>query len=245
MKWLRKIPIAHRGLHNSSDRPENSYAAFDYAVENNFPIELDLQITADEKLIVFHDENLSRMTGVEQNVNTAKLEEIKKLRLLNSNQTIPLFCELLEHINGNVPLLIEIKNFARPNSFEEKVISDLKNYKGEFALQSFNPLTIRWLKLNAPHIIRGQISSRFRGLPVPLHYKYILRNLTLNFTSKPHFINYNIDDLPHLPVELYRNYGIPILAWTVKTPQQIKKANDLCDNFVFENLDPSELVKFL
>lgn len=243
MKWLRKIPIAHRGLHNSSDRPENSYAAFDYAVENNFPIELDLQMTADEKLIVFHDENLFRMTGFKQKVSTVKLEEIKKLRLLNSNQAIPLFSELLEHINGKVPLLIEIKNYARPNSFEEKVISDLKNYKGEFALQSFNPLTVRWLKRNAPHIVRGQISSRFRGLPVPLHYKYILRNLTLNFTAKPHFINYNIDDLPHLPVEIYRNYGIPIIAWTVKTPQQMKKANDLCDNFVFENLNPSDLVK--
>lgn len=241
MNWLKEKPIAHRGLHNKGDKPENSYAAFNHAIDNNFPIELDLQITADNKIIVFHDDNFKRMTGVDKKVLYTTYDEIKNFKLLETNESIPLFNELLEYINGRVPLLMEIKNFARPNSLENKVVEILKNYRGEFALQSFNPLTIRWLKINAPQIIRGQISSRFRDFPLPHPYKYVLSNLTLNFTAKPHFINYNIDDLPFLPVELYRNYGLPILAWTVRTKEQLQKAQDLCDNFVFEHIDISEL----
>jgi len=241
LNWLKNNPIAHRGLHNNQDKPENSYAAFNFAIENNFPIELDLQITSDKKLIVFHDDSLLRMTGVDKNVISTSYDEIKTYKLLNTNEQIPLFAEFLEHINSRIPLLIEIKNFNLPNSYEETVIHELESYKGEYAIQSFNPLTVRWLKINAPQITRGQIASKFRGSPVPHPYKYFLRNLALNFTAKPHFINYNIDDLPYLPVELYRNYGIPILAWTIKTKIQLEKAKDLCDNFVFENFNPSEL----
>ncbi len=243
LNWLKSKPIAHRGLHNNADRPENSFAAFNAAIEKGLPFELDLQFTKDEKIVVFHDENLERMTNIKKTIAEINFSELRGYRLKGSNESIPLLSELLEHVNERVSLLIELKNFARPNNFEMKVIEQLKSYKGEFALQSFNPLTVRWLKLNAPEIIRGQISSRFRGLPVPLHYKYMLRNLTLNFSAKPHFINYNIDDLPYLPVELYRNHGIPILAWTVKTKAQLSKANELADNFVFEDLDPSELVR--
>ncbi len=183
------------------------------------------------------------MTGNDKIVSKCRLIEIKNLSLLNTPELIPIFTELLEEIDGRIPLLIEIKNFTRPGIFEETVLRNLQNYSGEYALQSFNPLTVRWLKLNAPKVLRGQISSRFKEMPVPLHYKYMLRNLTLNFTAKPDFINYNIDDLPYLPVELYRNYGIPILAWTVKTKAQLKKAKELCDNFVFEKLSPEDIVK--
>lgn len=242
MDWLKEKPIAHRGLHSKDGIPENSYAAFKSAIELGLPIEIDVRLTGDKKVIVFHDENCVRMTGEDKLISSEDWNGLSHLKLSGTNETIPLFAEVLEYINGRVPLLIEIKNFGKPDTFEETVVRNLINYKGEFALQSFNPLTVRWLKVNAPQIIRGQISSRFRELPVPLHYKYVLRNLTLNFTAKPHFINYNIDDLPYLPVELYRNYGLPILAWTVKTKTQLKKAKDLCDNFVFENLDPSELL---
>lgn len=243
MNWFKDKPIAHRGLHDGSEIPENSYAAFNAAIEFELPVEIDLQLTSDNKLIVFHDDNLLRMTGNDKVVSKCKLNEIKNLSLLNTSELIPIFAELLEEIDGRIPLLIEIKNFSRPGIFEETVLQNLQNYSGEYALQSFNPLTVRWLKLNAPKVLRGQISSRFKEMPVPLHYKYMLRNLTLNFTAKPDFINYNIDDLPYLPVELYRNYGMPILAWTVKTKAQLKKAKELCDNFVFEKLSPEDIVK--
>lgn len=241
MNWLKSKPIAHRGLHNGSTIPENSYAAFDAAINQQLPFEIDVQITKDQQIVVFHDDNLKRMTGVDLPISETSYSELKNYKLLKSDEEIPLFADLLDHLNCQVPIIIEIKNFARPNHFERKVVDLLKGYKGEFALQSFNPLTVRWLKLNAPEITRGQISSRFRGLPVPLHYKYMLRNLTLNFSAKPHFINYNIDDLPYLPVELYRNNGIPILTWTVTNKSQLEKAHELADNFIFENLLPSQL----
>lgn len=242
MNWIKSKPIAHRGLHGN-EIPENSIAAFENALAFNLPIELDVQLTNDKKIIVFHDDNFLRLTGIDKFVNLTNWDSIKQYRINNTSHAIPLLSDVLDLVNGKVPLLIETKNFSRPNALEENLVDILKSYKGEFAVQSFNPLAVRWLKNNAPEIMRGQISARFREMPVPLHFKYILRNLTLNFTAKPHFINYNIDDLPYLPVELYRNHGLPILAWTVKTKAQLFKARELCDNFVFEKLSPEDIVK--
>lgn len=242
LDWIKSKPIAHRGLHGN-EIPENSVAAFENALTHNLPIELDVQLTSDKKIIVFHDDSFLRLTGVDKYVNLSSWDSIKEYRINHTSQTIPLLSDVLDLVNGKVPLLIETKNFYRPNALEENLVELLKSYRGEFAVQSFNPLAVRWLKNNAPEIMRGQISARFREMPVPLHYKYILRNLTLNFTAKPHFINYNIDDLPYLPVELYRNHGLPILSWTVQTKAQLLKARELCDNFVFEKLSPEDIVK--
>ncbi len=243
MNWLIDTPIAHRGLHNKNGAPENSFKAFERAIENNLPIELDVKRTADGKLIVFHDEDYLRMTGNEDLVSSAYWDKVKNFKLADSNLSIPLFTELLEFVDGRVPLLIEIKNFNKPGEFEKQLIQELKHYKGDFAIQSFNPLSVRWLRINAPDVLRGQIASRFRDDQIPVHYKYLLKNLAFNISTKPHFINYKIDDLPYLPIGIYRKTGIPLLGWTVRTEAQIKKASAICDNFVFEDLEPSQIVK--
>ena len=135
--WIVKTPIAHRGLHDKNN-PENSLPAFEKAIEHNFAIETDLQMTKDGVIVVFHDDYLNRMTDAVGDVREKTFDEIKNLTLKNSNQKIPTFDEFLSFVDGKVPLLIEIKDHKNIGIKEEKIADALKNYKGKFAIQSFN-----------------------------------------------------------------------------------------------------------
>ncbi|HIT62490.1 MAG TPA: glycerophosphodiester phosphodiesterase, partial [Candidatus Caccovivens faecavium] len=139
--WLVETPIAHRGLHDKVS-PENSLSAFEKAVENGYAIELDVQLLADDTVVVFHDESLSRMTGNDGYIKFLNKEDLKVLKLGNSKEHIPTFEEVLKLVNGRTPLLIEIKNQFKVGKLEQKVIALLKDYKGEYAVQSFNPFSL-------------------------------------------------------------------------------------------------------
>ena len=240
--WLTSTPIAHRGLHsNDKHIPENSMKAFQKALEKGLPIELDIHLTGDEELIVFHDDNFKRMTGNNKNVYSTAWNEIKEYTILETNEKVPLFNQVLELIDGKVPLLIETKNFSKPGLLEQKLYETLKVYKGEYALQSFNPFSISWFRHNMPGIRRGQLAGKFKDDEIPFYFRVILKNLMLNVKTRPDFINYNIDDLPYLPVQFFHKTGIPLLSWTVGSNEQLAKAKAICDNFVFEHI-PAELV---
>src|SRR5262249_33362041 len=123
--WLLTEPIAHRGYHsNDSAIPENSLAAFRNAMDNNFPIEFDIKILADGKAAVFHDSSLKRMCGIDRPISGVSSTELKNFNLLHSKEKIPLLSEVLQMINGKVPLLIETKNFGRVGAFEKIVIGE-------------------------------------------------------------------------------------------------------------------------
>lgn len=108
-KFSRRT-FAHRGLFDHLSRPENSLAAFGAAVEHGYGIELDLQMTADGKIVVFHDESLQRMCSTPLKIEQSTFAELQKHPLLNSDQTIPLFSEVLQLVDGKVPLIVEIIN---------------------------------------------------------------------------------------------------------------------------------------
>ena len=232
--WIVKMPIAHRGLHND-ELPENSLAAFENAIKNKYAIELDLRITSDGHVVVFHDDNLGRMTGSSGYVNKTTLEEIKKLRLLNTAEKIPTFKEVLDLVSGRTPLLIEIKNMNKVG-IEKNVWNILAKYDGEYAIQSFNPYTLEWFKNHAPHVKRGQLSSYFKNVDIGIIKKIALKKLWMNKISDPNFISYNIDDLPNRWVKKYRE--LPLLAWCVRTIEQKEKAFKIADNIIFEDIDP-------
>ena len=154
--------VAHRGLHdNGRGVPENSMTAFQLAIERGHAIELDVRITADNKLVVFHDDTLQRMTGVPGEVDRWVLEDLKKLRLLGTEEAIPTVEEMLSLVNGQVPLLIEIKNDKSENvgRLEPLLMALLAEYQGFFILESFNPEVLVWLRRNAPQYISGQLGS--------------------------------------------------------------------------------------
>ena len=157
--WLCTKYIAHRGLHDDS-APENSLASFKKAIENGYAIELDVRPLADGTIVVFHDEALGRMTGADGFISNYTYDDIKDLRLLKTTEKIPTLEETLKFVNGQTPILIEIKNMGKVG-FEKNIWKILSSYKGEYAVQSFNPYSLEWFKINAPHVKRGQVASFF------------------------------------------------------------------------------------
>ena len=232
--WLVKTPIAHRGLHNE-DIPENSLPAFENAIKHKFAIELDVRSTQDGAIVVFHDDNLGRMTGTSGYISKMNLDDIKKLRLLKTAEQIPTLKEVLELVAGRTPLLIEIKNMNKVG-LEKEVYKVLAGYSGEYAIQSFNPYSLEWFKEHAPQIKRGQLSGFLRGADVGFFKRIAIKKLWVNKVSEPNFISYDIDNLPNRYVKKCKN--LPLLAWCVRTEGQKEKALKFADNIIFEAIDP-------
>ena len=158
--------VAHRGLHAAGKGvPENSLPAFRAAAEAGYAIELDVHRAADGTLVVFHDHDLRRMTGARGTVERMDFRSLRRLRLGGTACTIPLLREVLECVGGRVPLLIELKNGGLPGALERTLVRELAGYRGPVILESFNPLTVWWLRRNAPHLVCGQLACRkYEGL---------------------------------------------------------------------------------
>lgn len=238
MECLRHKAIAHRGLHNNQDIPENSLAAFQAAAELGFPIELDVHLTADGEIVVFHDDNLFRMVGIDRRIATCTWAELKGLMLLGTQYTIPLLREVLTLINGKVPLLLEIKNDARVGLLERRLLRQLQKYRGAYAVESFDPLRLWWFCRHAPDICRGQLATTFVGERVFYLKKLVLRNMRLNCLAKPQFIAYNVEFLPNKTVTAQKEQGRPIYGWTVRNHEKYEEMRGYCESVIFEGFLP-------
>ena len=239
ISWIKETPIAHRGLH-TKDIPENSLSAFENALKNNYAIELDVQFTKDKEIVVFHDENLKRMTNDTRNIEDVNYDELKNLRLGNTNEIIPTLEEVLELVDSKVAILIEIKDCKDYIELSEKTYEILKGYEGNYAIQSFNPFILEWYKNNASEVIRGQLSGTFTEGSESLNSfeKFVLKNMLLNFKSKPNYIGYELEGIPKSKLESLRKKGVPIIVWTVKNKEDMEKAYKYSDNITFENFLP-------
>ena len=239
ISWIKETPIAHRGVH-TKDIPENSLSAFENALKNNYAIELDVQFTKDKEVVVFHDENLKRMTNDTRNIEDVNYEELKNLRLGNTNEIIPTLEEVLELVDSKVAILIEIKDCKDYIELSEKTYEILKGYEGNYAIQSFNPFILEWYKNNASEVIRGQLSGTFTEGSESLNSfeKFALKNMLLNFKSKPNYIGYDLEGIPKSKLESLRKKGVPIIVWTVKNKEDMEKAYKYSDNITFENFLP-------
>lgn len=237
--WIVKKKIAHRGLYNEK-MPENTFSAFENAIKNGFAIELDVQEISDGTVVVFHDSTLHRVTNKDGYVKNLKKEELSSCKICKTNETIPTFEETLKLIDGRTPILIEIKNStSKVGSLEKKVWEILEKYNGEYAVMSFNPYSLEWFKKHAPKVMRGQLSSNFKGEKLALLKKFTLSRMIFNkLVSEPHFIAYKYEALPNRFVRRYKN--LPLLAWTIRNEKDENIALSLCDNIIFENYIPKE-----
>ena len=145
LDFLINKKIAHRGLH-SKEIPENSLLAFKKAIKEQMPIELDVHLTKDGEVVVIHDDNTVRMTGINKKVKNLKKDDLNNIYLLKTKEHIPLFKDVLSLVNGKVPLIIELKYDCKVGLLEDKIIELLKNYKGAYAIQSFRNKSIFYLK---------------------------------------------------------------------------------------------------
>ena len=226
--------FAHRGLYDDK-HPENTIPAFEQAIEKGYGIELDVQPTADGTPVVFHDSKMSRLTGKDKYIQNVSIEELNDITILDSGLKIPTFEEVLKFVDGKVPLLIEIKSQDKVGELEPKVFELLKDYKGEFAIQSFNPYQLEWFLNNAPKIWRGQLASFFKGEKLAAFKKFVLKRLGMQKITNHDFVNY---DLKYLPNRFTRKLKVPLLSWTIKSQKDYIKALKVSDNVVFENCEP-------
>lgn len=232
---------AHRGLFdNETERPENSLNAFRYAVQNNFGIELDVQLTKDGKVIVLHDTNLLRYTGQDIPVAELTYDELQKYHLFNSNQTVPLFEDVLKILDGKVTMICEIKADGPYLPICEAAAKYLDQYKGIYCIESFNPLAVKWFKKNRKHVLRGQLSTNYTkdNIPKPWILRGILTNCFLNFLAKPDFIAYNWKYCHSLAFAIQRGLGGYMAAWTVKDQETEDDVKEYFDTLIFDSYVP-------
>ena len=238
LQLLKGARIAHRGLHGlAEDTPENSLAAFRAAVEAGYPIETDLHRTADGQVVVFHDDVLTRMCGVEGVPEQMTLAQLKELRLAGGSQKIPTLSELLELVDGKVPLLIELKssNAAGAAPLCEAVDPILKEYKGKYLIQSFNPLAVRWYKKNRPEVCRGQLASAFYHEP---WVQKLIGCLFFNCLTRPDFISYDHTHAGNIFRRICRRLGGFPAGWTFRSQQEIDAHKKDFNTFIFEGFIP-------
>jgi len=233
INWLLSVPIAHRGYH-SLNIPENSIAAFNEAIKDGFNIELDIRKTKDDVLIVFHDNNLFRLTSFDKSVEDCSYSEIQKLVLNGSSERIPVFTDVLDYVNGQVGLLIEIKEHSNVGRVEELISQNLDTYKGNFAVQSFDPKIVRWFCKNRSSYIRGQLFCGLTGVKLSFLKQFLLQFLIVNLISGPDFISYNYIYLNCWIKFVSVIFRIPIIAWTVRDADTVRKVRQTAQNVIFE-----------
>ena len=227
--------IAHRGLFDREKIPENSMLAFDKALEKGYSIEVDVNMTQDGYIVVFHDNSLKRMTGIKNDITTMTLSEIKKLKLLGTENKIPTFEDVLLQVSGKVPILIEVKPNSKYKELMEKLINLLEKYNGKYSIQSFDPRIVYWLKKNMPQISRGQISSKNIREVKSRILKILLGKMVFNVITKPNFISYQYLSINEKFYKKQKNKGREVIAWTLKNKEDHEKIRDYCDMVVFEN----------
>ena len=236
-----KHHYAHRGLHDDT-KAENSLSAFAAAKENGYGIELDVRLSKDGELVVHHDATLERVAGVEGKVIDYTAEELAAMRLAGTDDGIPTFRQVLDLIDGKVPLIIEIKMGSGEKGIAEKLVEVIEGYDGPYVVESFNPIALKIVRKLRPDILRGILAheymkdDRYKG---KLIYR-LGQNLELNFLSRPHFIAYLHKDysVPKMRF-VHRVFKTPLVGWTVRSQEEENAAIEHgFDAVIFENYIP-------
>ena len=238
---LWQARYAHRGLHDKQNTvPENSLAAFAAAAEAGYGIELDLNLTTDDQVVVFHDNSLERVCGVDKIVADCSWEELKQYQLSGTDERIPLFTEVLKLVDGRVPLVVELKATRRNAVLCEKAAALLDAYGGPYCIESFHPGIVAWFRKNRPDVVRGQLASGFKQYSaLPWWQALLLSSLLTNINARPHFTAFRHQDAhAKLKLSLYRFLGGRLVGWTVRDTDDIAWCEENFDVIIFEYFRP-------
>lgn len=228
---------AHRGDFDNIRVPENSLAAFRSAVKRGVGIELDLHLTADGEVIVFHDKTLTRMCGDPRTPEEMTAAEITAMPLVGTGEKIPALRDVLALVDGKVPLIIELKGENTDTSLADAAMPILENYGGPYCVESFNPFLVSRYRKLAPHVMRGILTTKYkrdgerRGITA-----FLLQRMLLNFLVRPDFVAVRHLYGGYLPVRLCRMFGAATFAWTVRTVEEYKASKRYFDAFICENV---------
>jgi glycerophosphoryl diester phosphodiesterase len=240
-------PIAHRGLHSAKRGiVENTAPAFDAAIAKGYGIECDLRPAAGGLPIVFHDETLNRLVDGRGPVAALSASDLKRLRYTKSDTPLQTFAELLDQVDGRVPLLVEIKSEwdAPDQAFLKRVAKLATAYKGPLALMSFDPDVMAVVKDLAPGVPRGIVSGSYAGAgwwnrKISKARAQRLRDLLESGPAAPDFYAYQIGALPTPVTEFTRHVlGLPLFTWTVHSAKDRTTAAKWADVMIFEGFEP-------
>ena len=221
-------PVAHRGLYKNPEIPENTIPAFALAVKQGYGIELDVHLLSDGTLAVFHDDTLLRMTGKDGRIRDLAGEELKNYTLDGTNYSIPTFDEVLSVVDGKVHLIIELKTENNAAELCKAVVRKLKEYSGDYVIESFDPRALMWLR------------KKSENLNIPL--RLILSALLLNFLTKPDFVAYKFSDRKNIfNLICTKFWKLQPVYWTIANREEYETAKAEGAISIFEGFLPDQL----
>ncbi len=242
---FQNLYCAHRGFYEKDQSvPENSLRAFERAVENGYGVELDVQLTKDGQVVVFHDDTVDRETEYKGRVDSFTLEELQSMSLFGTTGEklgIPLFTDVMNVLDGKSPTIVELKSTENYPELCEKTLAILRKCKGPYCVESFDYRIVRWFKKNAPDLMRGQLTERYSAWrkSLPAVAAFGMSHLWTNIAARPHFIAYGSMDQP-LALRLARPFGAFTVYWTCEPDSDhdtLKKRYD-CIIFQYYHPDP-------
>ncbi len=238
--YLFNPPVAHRGLWSPDGAPENSLTAFQAAAGAGYGVELDVQLSADGEAVVFHDETLERMTGAKGRVRNHAAGDLAKLRLAGTDEGVPSLLETLAVIGHRAMVHIELKTpYGEVGPLEQRVHEVIADHNGPVAVIGFNPYSHAWFADRFPGVLRGLDSHSYSCPPhMALAQHEAFARLEHVAIARPHFLVLALDMLPSSQAAKLRADGMPVIAWTVRAPDEWDGVRDGCDNFIFEGFRP-------
>ena len=233
LDWLTRRPVAHRGYHDMNrTRWENTLSAFEAAAVRNFAIECDVHLTADGIPMVFHDEDLKRLTGREGVVHELTSHELSELAIGGTADRVPSLTDTLALVAGRVPIVIELKGIeGRDDGLVAAVAEELSSYDGDAAIMSFDHHLIRRFAAEAPGIPGGLTAEGTDGAHIEANFSMLAHDLA--------FVSYAVRDLPNPFVTFVRErLAMPVITWTVRDAAAVTHTFVHADQMTFEGFDP-------
>ena len=227
---IKNLIFAHRGCYNNKDIPENSLSAFKIALKNNVNIELDIKLLKDNSLVVFHDYNLKRMTGIDKLINDCTYNDICNLKLLNTNEYIPLLTEVLDLVDNKVIINIEIKEYSLFNKIEKRLLSIIKHKNYKILISSFNPLSLIYLKKRCSNYLYGYLIFNYKNIKFIIN-KILEKLLSLKYFNID-FIIVNKKGINSLNINKYKKKNILIFAFNITSKYEINKYKNIVDSYI-------------
>ena len=239
LDWLTARPVAHRGLHDATAGiVENTATAFRAAIEGQYGIECDLQLSADGEAMVFHDDTLDRLTERRGALAALSCAELKAIRFKGTVDRMMTLGELCDLTAGRVPMVLEVKShFTEDSALAIRIAAVVQGYAGPVAAMSFDPFVVGALRHAAPGLPRGLVAQSRPDPEVPSGDPF--RYLATAFRSRPHFLAWSVGDLTTLWPLLGRwGFGLPLLTWTVRSEADCQRARRWADQMIFEGFRP-------
>jgi len=233
LSWLTGQPIAHRGFHDMNKaRWENTLPAFEAAASRGYAIECDVHLTLDGEVVVFHDNDLKRLTGTEGYVWQRTAAEYAALRIGGTDDHPPTLAEMLETVDGRVPLVIELKGIpGHDHGLVKKVGKILSRYRGKAAIMSFDHWLIRDFQKHAPDIPAGLTAWGDKEHEVEAHFTMLAHGIS--------FTSYSVVHLPNPFVNFVRTrLKMPVITWTVRDQPMVDRTFAEADQMTFEGFEP-------